>query len=284
MTRTTLCGAAAASLLAAIPGAGQAAADLTASPLAAFEGVWISGPGAGAPDGRPQGFGPQGPERKFRPAGPPPAPPQGPGSRGGPPEAADESEIPAALAHIDGLDRGDLAVWRLMTAEGRAAFARTDPHDLPINNCLPESLPKIAGAPGLQDWTAEDGGALTIFHEFSTATRTIASGERVAGGPHTPGGEAVWRIEGDALVIETGNLSAVAGGLARNAPGSESRSVTERYRLSPDGRTLIGEITVRDPQYLTQSVTRPVRLVRADPDTEIEIFPCSTESAQRYLN
>lgn len=257
----------AAALILAIAAAPRpAAAGQTArSGLSAFAGLWSSAPGGRArrPDGAP-------------------APGQGQGERRGPPPGVEAAQAPAEIAHITGLDRADLRTFSMMTEAGRAAFAAMDPADLPVNNCLSAGLPHIAGAPGLQEWIVE-GGVLTIRHEFSSAVRTIdLTRARHADGAPTPQGDAIAWMDGDTLVIETANLAATPGGLARNAPASDSRVVTERYAPGPGGG-LIGEMTISDPAFLTRDVTMPIRLAAAEPGAELVFYPCSVENARRYL-
>jgi hypothetical protein len=233
-----------------------------------FTGVWLVDRDHRPPGGRqPEG----------RRAPPPPfARGQGLGPQG--PGDASNDKIP-------GLDRGDRHVRSLMTAEGKAAFDAMDPLDLPANNCKSPGLPSIAMTPNLQDWE-QSGETLTIHHDYYDTWRKIHLDRRShpTSAAHTPEGDAVSWMDGDTLVIETTNLSATPGGLARNAPSSDARTVVERYRLSPDKDTLYGEMTLTDVKYLTQPLTLHVTLHRQPEGTTIETFPCSIEAARSYLN
>ena len=205
------------------------------------------------------------------------SPPGGPGGPG-------SEEVKIAGVNVPGLDRGDRRTYSIMTPEGKAAFAAMDPLDLPANNCKSPGLPSIAMTPNLQVWSAS-GDTLTIHHEYYDTVREIHLGRRThpANAAHTPLGDAVSWIDGDTLVIETANLSALPGGLGRNAPGSDARTVVERYRLSPDKQSLYGEMTITDPKYLTQPIKLRMKLLRQPEGTKIESFPCSIEGARSYL-
>jgi hypothetical protein len=244
-----------------------------------FTGVWLV-------DRR---RGRRGPEGRRRP--PPNAPrnggfgpggPRGLGGSGGPggPEGED---VKIEGVNVPGLDRGDRRTYDMMTDAGKAAFAAMNPLDLPANNCKSPGLPSIAMTPNLQDWR-QSGDVLTIHHEYYDTVREIRLDRRShPAAVHTPAGDAVSWMDGDTLVIETTNLTAMAGGLGRNAPGSDARTVVERYRLSPDKQTLDGEITLNDPKYLTRPMMLHVAMTKQPEGTKIETFPCSIESARDYL-
>ena len=183
-----------------------------------------------------------------------------------------------------GLAPGDRRVRQMMTAAGRAAFDALDPRDLPANNCRSPGLPSIAMTPNLQEWKFTVD-VLHIDHEyFSTKRQIFLDGRKHPDDiPHTAEGHAIGTIDGRTLVIETSLLAAMPGGLSRNAPGSDARVVTERYTLSEDGNSMHGRITIHDPKFLTRDINLEVKLVRAEPGTEIVFFPCDIESSRRDL-
>jgi len=243
------------------------------SPLyAAFTGAWQVSRDHRPPGGRrgPRSGAARG-DRDFGPGGP--------GRRGDPTAAGDTSND-----KIPGLDRGDRHVRMLMTAAGRKAFDSMNPLDLPANNCKSPGLPSIVMTPNLQVWSLS-GDTLTIHHEYYDTVRTIHLDRRThpADAKHTAAGDAVSWMDGDTLVIETADLAPTLGGLSRNAPSSDARTVTERYRLSPDHNTLYGEMTLRDPKYLTRPLVVHVTMTRQPRGTKIETFPCSIDHARDYL-
>lgn len=182
-----------------------------------------------------------------------------------------------------GLERGDMAVRRVMTPVGRAKFDEFDPLELPSANCQTSGLPGIAVIPELQEWSVGDD-AVVIRHESYDVRRVVdLSGAAPAdGGAHSVLGTASGKLDGDTLVIETTNLAAGWGGLSRNAPGSDQRRVRETYRMvDPD--TIEGEIVISDPVYLTRDLRIPVVLKRQPHDVTMESFPCDVEVARRHL-
>ncbi len=234
-----------------------------------FSGVWLVDARRG-PAGR---RGPGGPGRPDDRRGPP--------DRFGPP-GGDDASIPGL--DIPGLDRGDRHTYSIMTEEGRKAFASMKPEDLPANNCQSPGLPSIVMTPNLQIWSVT-GDTLTIHHEYYDTVRAIHLDRRTHpdDAVHTPSGDAVSWIDGDTLVIETTDLTAMPGGLGRNAPGSDARTVVERYRLSPDKQMLNGDLTISDPKYLTRPIMIRARMTRQPAGTEIPSIPCSIDSARAYL-
>jgi hypothetical protein len=238
-----------------------------------FNGVWApemrrpggpGGPGGGGPPpGGPRGFGPPG----FGPRGGP----------GGPIEISAEDQA-------KGLDQGDIRTRSQMTEAGKAKFATFDPLEHPASNCQTPGLPSIAMIPELQQWTIAPA-AVTIRHESFATVRTVYLDQGShPGAAHTALGHAYGALANPKgvpeLVIETGNLSAEWGGLGRNAPGSDQRTVRESYRLI-DKDTIEGVIEVTDPLYLTQPLRMPVRLHRQPAGTEIVDFPCDVEVSKR---
>ncbi len=183
-----------------------------------------------------------------------------------------------------GLTAIDYLIRRVMTDAGRAAFDEFDPADLPANNRKSPGLPSIAMTPYLQEWRF-DAGLLRITHEVFSTKRTIHfDAEAPEGLEPTPSGFASGRFEGDTLVIETTRLSATLGGLSGNAPASDARVVTERYRVLPDGNAIEGAITVEDEKFLTRPLQMSVRLRRAEPGAEIVLFPCDKKASRRHLD
>lgn len=218
-----------------------------------FEGVW---------DVRPM-RPPRGPRNR------PPAPPGNAGAARGRP-------------NVEGLDGGDRRVYQLMTPEGRAAFDNMDPRDLPTNNCLSSGVPTLAAVPYSQDWSLK-GDVLTIHHEEFDTIREIYFDGRPADGPPSQLGHASGTISDGVLTITTTHMKASLGALSRNAPGSDARSVTERYWLPENGERINGEIIVEDPVFLTQSIRLRINLVRAPEGTEVLGFPCDPEASRRHL-
>ncbi len=261
-----------------------AAAQLSAedhAALAKFAGVWDVQP---AP--RPGGPGAPPTGGRIGQNGAPPGPGQRIGQNGGPPGPGGPNGRNAGLSppDIPGLEGGDLNVYRQMTPVGRAAFDAMDPRELPQNNCRSGGVPTLAVIPfSTQDWSF-DGDVLTIHHSEFDTVRQITFDGRAAEGPPTQLGHATGTFDNGVLTITTTHMTASSGALSRNAPGSEARTVTERYSLADGGQGMRVAITVDDPLYLTHALTLRRSLVRAPEGTEVESFPCDVEASQRHLD
>ncbi|MXO58792.1 hypothetical protein GRI89_04460 [Altererythrobacter salegens] len=269
---------------AAMIAACSASAGTAAQPaLEKFSGIWeVSPPGPG-----PGGPGP-GDDRR----GPPPGqfglrgPPPGPAGAGGPAPGLgpDDDRKELGGPDIEGLDRADRMTYRRMTPAGKAAFEAMDPHDLPANNCKSNGLPSLVGIPDVQQWTF-DGDVLTIHYADFNTRRTINLGDNAPkDDSHTMYGHSVGSFRDGVLTVTTTGYTATPGGLGRNAPGSASRSTVETYRLSADGKSVTGQLTIHDPEYLTGDLTAPIAFGRANDVTSIEEVPCDVEASQRYLD
>jgi hypothetical protein len=259
-----------ATLATAIFAANSASGQAAGTQLSDFAGMWESiprGPG-------PRGLG--GPGR----GGPPPGAGQR-GDRPPPPGEDDASDLPGP--NVEGLDRGDKMTYAIMTPAGRAAFEAMDPHDLPSNNCRSNGMPSLAMIPDLQDWSVGTDAIVIHYADFNT-TRPVSLGAD-PGGPSSYLGHSTAKFENGVLTITTTKLLASLGGLGRNAPGSGSRTVVERYSLSADGQRLTGTMTVHDPEYLTRDLVLPLSLSRAPEGSRIpDDVECSVEASQRYLD
>jgi hypothetical protein len=251
-------------------GAGAVPAPKATEGVSDFNGVWA-----------PEKKGPPGAGRRGPPEGR--AGLDGAGGLDG----ADRRGGPRAISAADaakGLDHGDIHTRSLMTDAGKAKFATYDPLENPASNCQTPGLPSIAQIPELQEWSVA-GDQLTIRHESWETTRVVNLGVQAGeaarrDGPHTVLGYATGRMDDRTVVIETTHLNAEWGGLGRNAPGSDQRSVRETYRLV-DHDTMEGVIEVSDPLYLTRPLIMPVTLKRQPAGTEIVVFPCDLEVSQR---
>jgi hypothetical protein len=167
-----------------------------------------------------------------------------------------------------------------MTAAGKAKFAAYDPLLHPTSNCRTPGLPSIAQIRELQEWRVGESEA-SIRHESYNTIRTVRFDQSAhPNEAHSVLGHAYGKLDGSTLTIETGNLSEEWGGLGRNAPGSDQRTIRETYRLV-DKDTIEGLIEINDPLFLTQSLRMPVRLKRQPAGTEIVEFPCDVEVSQR---
>jgi len=67
-------------------------------------------------------------------------------------------------------------------------------------------------------------------------------------------GHSVGRWDGDTLIVETTNFKEHPMGLSAALPSSTQKRLTERFRLSPDHKSLIYSGVIEDPVYLAKPV------------------------------
>src|SRR5690606_25950262 len=100
--------------------------------------------------------------------------------------------------------------------------------------------------------------------------------------PPSPMGFSVGRWEGNALVIETTNLSPAwldGSGLPMSGDGTR---IVERYEVSEDGLTMDRTLTIHDPYY-TEPLVRRRSSARGDDIRIAEQLPCDPDSYYRDL-
>jgi hypothetical protein len=87
------------------------------------------------------------------------------------------------------------------------------------------------------------------YYDLVRVVFTDGRGHPPASAPHTKMGHSIGHWQGDTLVVDTDHLEAATitnNGLSH----SENAHVIERFRLSPDGRTLLSTQEFEDPQTL----------------------------------
>jgi len=98
--------------------------------------------------------------------------------------------------------------------------------------------------------------------------------------PHTKVGDSIGHWEGDTLVVDTDHLEPATitnNGLSH----SENVHVIERFRLSPDGRTLLSTQEFEDPQVLDNRGARFIAWKKQDGQF-IEPYDCDPSFALNY--
>jgi hypothetical protein len=147
---------------------------------------------------------------------------------------------------------GAAGKWEV-TAQGKAAMAKSDPRATVQKDCIP------IGEPALMFYPV----ATTVRVEKDRVVMDVdwMESERVIyldGRPHPPAnqtflhGHSVGRWEGDTLVVETTNFREHPMGLSTSLPSSTEKTLVERFRLGDDKKTLIYSGIVEDPVYLAK--------------------------------
>lgn len=144
--------------------------------------------------------------------------------------------------------------WPL-TDKGKAASANVDPKATTQKDCIPIGAPAVMFYPVANTITVQRD-SVVMDVDWMESKRTIY----LDGRKHPPAtetflhGHSVGRWEGDTLVVETTNFKEHPMGLTMSLPGSNKKRLTERFRLSPDKKSLIYSGVIEDPEYLTKPV------------------------------
>jgi hypothetical protein len=149
---------------------------------------------------------------------------------------------------------GAAANWPLTDA-GKAALAKFDPKNTPQKDCVPVGVPTLMFYP-VADTITVERDRVVMKVDWMNSERIIY----LDGRKHPPAsetflhGHSVGHWEGDTLVAETTNFKEHPIGLTTTLPGSARKHVTERFRVGPDGKSLIYSGVVEDPVYLSRPV------------------------------
>lgn len=170
--------------------------------------------------------------------------------------------------------------WPL-TDEGQRRFDAYTPLMSPQAQCIPTSAPWLMAysAPLLIE---QANDRIRLTSDWMQAERTIF----MDGREHPPAdsqfqqGHSVGRWESDTLVVDTSNFteiiySAIANGARKH--------LIERFALSEDGRQLVYDFVMEDPDYLIGEVSGQIRF-EYRPDLTLENLACDSESARRFFS
>lgn len=172
---------------------------------------------------------------------------------------------------------------------GMRAWRDYDRKQSPANVCEPINVPDIFFSAFFLFEIRIDKRTATLHNEYFDIVRTIP----LAGAPSDANarglfGRAVGRIDGDALVVESRDFPPSRWGLGveeahgADIPSSAHKTLTEHFTATPDGRTLVYEYTLADPDYMTGSKSGRIELTRVPDDTPFYPFDCDRESAAMW--
>jgi hypothetical protein len=159
------------------------------------------------------------------------------------------------------------------TNEGRASD--------PTAGCVPPGFPRIMGTPYPLEFVVETGRVAILFEAYSQVRRIYTDGTQHPDDlDPSYNGHSIGHWEGDTLVVDTDHLESST--ITNNGlDHSENVHVIERFRLSPDGRTLLSTQEFEDPQTLDNRGARFIAWKKQDGQF-IEPYECDPSFALNY--
>jgi hypothetical protein len=172
--------------------------------------------------------------------------------------------------------------WPL-SAKGQEIVANFDEDQNPMVTCGNPGPPKMMIVPYPMMLTRPDEKTVVIERELMKDKRVIhldGSGEQ---GAPSQLGYSTGKLDGDTLIVETGNFVADRWGSHTGIDSSDQKQLVEKFWMSDDGLYLHAEITITDPVYLAKPVTFKHRWEKLA-DRDVIQAPCTMEAAQLYLD
>jgi hypothetical protein len=125
--------------------------------------------------------------------------------------------------------------------------------------CTPKGMPIVMGQPFPMEMIDRGDTLVVRLEEYDTARTIYMPGaEQRAPQEKSLLGRSVGRWEGTTLVVDTDLLDSPYFN-ANGVPLSQSARMVERFSVSDDGRRLVYELTVTDPETFTE----PAHAMRA---------------------
>ena len=162
--------------------------------------------------------------------------------------------------------------WAKELADTRADGSHS--RDDPPARCLPQGVPRLAGAPGPWKLVQTPGLVVVIYESFTLWRQIFTDGRKLAAEVNPSWlGYSTGHWEGDTLVVETRGFNGKAWLDQVGKPSTEQLRVTERYRRKDYGH-LDMDITIDDPGAYTKpwSVVEHFNL---RPATDLLEFACN---------
>jgi len=170
-----------------------------------------------------------------------------------------------------------------VTDKGKAAMAVVDPKATTQKDCIPIGAPALMFYPVANTITVQKD-RVVMKVDWMDSERTIY----LDGRKHPPAtettlhGHSVGKWEGETLVVETTNFKEHPMGLSTSLPSSTQKKLTERFRLSPDGKSLIYSGVIEDPVYLAKPVEWTGQWLYR-PTMQHSNEKCDLETARKFL-
>ena len=182
------------------------------------------------------------------------------------------------------LPRGDFGGLRLKPAAKAAADSWDQRDDLSVAKaCSPPSIVYAMQGPfPMEVYQGRDMVVIKLeYYDLVRVIFTDGRGHPPADAPHSKMGHSIGHWEGDTLVVDTDHLEAATitnNGLSH----SENAHVIERFRLSPDGKTLLSTQEFEDPQTLDNRGARFIGW-RKQTGQYINSYDCDPSFGLQYM-
>ena len=174
-----------------------------------------------------------------------------------------------------------------LTPAGKAAVDRYNPFkDDPAFRCDPVAVRRVWGAPGTPLSITREKDRVILRHEWMDVQRIVHLNQsgHPKQGPRTSLGHSIGHVEGDTLVIETGNFSSGVLNQYVEQPGQPTRGLlhsasltsVERVHLDAAHQQLVVEVTLKDPEFFTRDF-EPWTMEYDTSGLKLEPFNCSPE-------
>lgn len=181
------------------------------------------------------------------------------------------------------LPRGDFGGLKLKPGALAAAEKWNPRDDLTIAKvCQPPSI--IYAMQGPFPMEVFQGTELIVFKlEYYDMTRVIfldGRGHPPKDAPHSKVGHSIGHWEGDVLVVDTDHMEAATitnNGLSH----TEDAHVIERFKLSPDGKTLLSTQEFEDPAVLDNRGARFIGWTK-EPGQYVNPYDCDPTFSLNY--
>lgn len=180
----------------------------------------------------------------------------------------------------DAVLRNDLPV----TPAGQAQLDAFDPDEDPTLACEPYTLPGIVAAPYPFEIVRESDELIRIRYELEGEERLVHLGmsEHPADVAPSHMGHSIGWLSDKMLVVDTANFAPVNWGLGQGLDSSADKRVVEIYSLLNDGKSMSVLMTMEDPAYLAEPVTRAYAF-NLHEGYEISDYHCDPDAARRHL-
>lgn len=170
-----------------------------------------------------------------------------------------------------------------LTDAGEAVLAEYDATENPAYSCVPSGVPRgLTGPYGYRIDRFDN--RLEVHKEHDKGVWTIWLDEAsVPDEEPSRFGTSVGRFDSEnLLLVEVTNFSAEKWELARGLDSSDQKSVSMRFAMQPNQRTIEVSYVISDPVFLTEPIERSFTWLK-EPDRAFNDLPCDPENSSFHL-